>query len=121
MALMQPITLAFVPKFSASRFWDEVAQYQATHLHFVGGVLPLLLKQPPTEADRRHQLKVAWGGGAPVEVWTEFQERFGVPVREGYGMTEAMGDFRGGSPQGQSPGPTRDPDGIIRARCRDGA
>lgn len=23
-----------------------------------------------------------------AEVWTEFQERFGVPVREGYGMTE---------------------------------
>lgn len=88
MALMQPITLAFVPRFSASNFWAEVAKYQATHLHFVGGVLQLLLKQPPSEADRQHQLKVAWGGGAPVEVWTEFQHRFGVPVREGYGMTE---------------------------------
>jgi crotonobetaine/carnitine-CoA ligase len=88
MALMQPITLAFVPRFSASKFWEEVAHYEATHLHFVGGVLQLLLKQPPSESDRRHQLKVAWGGGAPVEVWTEFMQRFGVPVREGYGMTE---------------------------------
>lgn len=88
MALMQPVTLAFVPRFSASRFWNEVAQYQATHLHFVGGVLQLLLKQPPSEADRHHSLQVAWGGGAPLDVWTEFQQRFGVPVREGYGMTE---------------------------------
>jgi crotonobetaine/carnitine-CoA ligase len=88
MALMQPVTLAFVPRFSASRFWEEVARYQATHLHFVGGVLQLLLKQPPSNFDRCHQLEVAWGGGAPVEVWTEFQQRFGVPVREGYGMTE---------------------------------
>ncbi|WP_171916408.1 AMP-binding protein [Paraburkholderia xenovorans] len=88
MALMQPVTLAFVPKFSASKFWDEVARYQATHVHFVGGVMQLLLKQPPSDADRKHGLKVAWGGGAPVDVWAEFQLRFGVPVREGYGMTE---------------------------------
>ncbi|MGF6571728.1 crotonobetaine/carnitine-CoA ligase [Paraburkholderia sp. GAS333] len=88
MALMQPVTLAFVPKFSASKFWDEVARYQATHLHFVGGVMQLLLKQPPSDADTTHGLKVAWGGGAPVDVWAEFQRRFGVPVREGYGMTE---------------------------------
>jgi carnitine-CoA ligase len=88
MALMQPVTLAFVPRFSASGFWSEVARYGATHLHFVGGVLQLLLKQPPSENDRRHSVKIAWGGGAPVEVWKEFEERFGIPVREGYGMTE---------------------------------
>ncbi|PTB17065.1 AMP-dependent synthetase [Trinickia symbiotica] len=88
MALMQPITLAFVPRFSASGFWDEVARYRATHLHFVGGVLQLLLKQPPSLRDRDHTLRVAWGGGAPVEVWQAFEERFGIPLREGYGMTE---------------------------------
>lgn len=88
MALMQPITLAFVPKFSASGFWGEAAKYGATHLHFVGGVLQLLLKQPPSEHDRAHGVKVAWGGGAPVDVWREFEQRFGIPVREGYGMTE---------------------------------
>ncbi|WP_250511473.1 AMP-binding protein [Caballeronia sp. GACF4] len=88
MALMQPITLAFVPRFSASGFWGEVARYDATHLHFVGGVLQLLLKQPPANSDRNHTVKIAWGGGAPVDVWKAFEERFGIPVREGYGMTE---------------------------------
>ncbi|WP_158958326.1 AMP-binding protein [Paraburkholderia acidisoli] len=88
MALMQPITLAFVPRFSASGFWDEVARYGATHLHFVGGVLQLLLKQPPSPRDREHTVRIAWGGGAPVEVWQAFEQRFGIPVREGYGMTE---------------------------------
>jgi carnitine-CoA ligase len=88
MALMQPITLAFVPRFSASGFWSEVERYQATHLHFVGGVLQLLLKQPPSPNDKNHSLEFAWGGGAPVDVWKEFEERFGIPVREGYGMTE---------------------------------
>lgn len=88
LALMVPVSLAFVPRFSASSFWDEVEQYGATHLHFVGGVLQLLLKQPPSSRDRQHTVKIAWGGGAPEEIWQSFESRFGIPVREGYGMTE---------------------------------
>lgn len=88
LALMRPVTLAFVPRFSASRFWDEVEAHGATHLHFVGGVLQLLLKQPASPRDRGHTVKVAWGGGAPEEVWRAFEDRFGIPVKEGYGMTE---------------------------------
>jgi carnitine-CoA ligase len=88
LSLMVPVTLAFVPRFSASRFWDEVREYRATHIHFVGGVLQLLLKQPPSPSDRDHSARIAWGGGCPVGIWREFEERFGVEIREGYGMTE---------------------------------
>jgi crotonobetaine/carnitine-CoA ligase len=51
-------------------------------------VLQLLLKQPPRTDDKNHAVKIAWGGGCPVEVWREFEQRFGVEIREGYGMTE---------------------------------
>jgi carnitine-CoA ligase len=88
LSLMVPVTLALVPRFSASRLWEEVREYGATHIHFVGGVLQLLLKQPPSELDRRHGAKIAWGGGCPVSIWREFEERFGIEIREGYGMTE---------------------------------
>jgi len=88
LTLMRPVTLMFVPRFSASRFLDEVCSGRATHLHFVGGVLQLLLKQPPSPRDRTHTLKIAWGGGAPEDIWRAFEARFGIPVREGYGMTE---------------------------------
>ncbi|MCP3469039.1 AMP-binding protein [Bradyrhizobium sp. CCGUVB1N3] len=88
LSLMVPVTLALVPRFSASRFWDEVREYGATHIHFVGGVLQLLLKQPPTEKDRDHGARTAWGGGCPVGIWREFEDRFGIEIREGYGMTE---------------------------------
>jgi carnitine-CoA ligase len=88
LGLMVPVTLALVPRFSASRFFDEARQFGATHIHFVGGVLQLLLKQLPRATDRAHNVRVAWGGGCPVEVWREFEERFGVAIREGYGMTE---------------------------------
>ena len=88
LALTVPVTLAMVPRFSASKLWDEVRAARATHLHFVGGVLQLLLKQPPSAADRDHAVRIAWGGGCPKDVWRPFEERFGVRIREGYGMTE---------------------------------
>jgi crotonobetaine/carnitine-CoA ligase len=88
LALMVPVTLAMVPRFSASQLWDEARRAGATHLHFVGGVLQLLLKQPPSPRDRDHPVRIAWGGGCPQDVWRPFEERFGVRIREGYGMTE---------------------------------
>lgn len=88
LALMVPVTLHMVPRFSASKFWSEVKEAGATHIHFVGGVLQLLLKQPPCELDRTHGARIAWGGGCPRDVWAAFEERFGIEIREGYGMTE---------------------------------
>jgi crotonobetaine/carnitine-CoA ligase len=82
------VTLALVKRFGASRFWDQVRQAQATHIHYLGGILQILLKQPVSSRDRDHSVRIAWGGGCPAEIWTEFQERFGVEIRECYGMTE---------------------------------
>jgi crotonobetaine/carnitine-CoA ligase len=100
LALMVPVTLAMVPRFSASRLWDECREHGATHLHFVGGVLQLLMKQPPSRADRAHGVKIAWGGGAPIEIWRAFEERFGVRIHEGYGMTETS-SFSTINPEGK--------------------
>jgi crotonobetaine/carnitine-CoA ligase len=58
-------------------------------MHFLGGVLGLLLKQTPRDDDRSHRVRVAWGGGAPAHLWEPFERRFGVRLREAYGMTEA--------------------------------
>lgn len=88
LALRVPVTLVLVPRFSASRFWDEAREHGVTHVHFVGGVLQLLLKQPERDIDRDHGVRIAWGGGCPLEVWRAFEQRFGVTLREGYGMTE---------------------------------
>lgn len=89
LALQRRVTIALMPKFSVSRFWEEVRTSQATHMQFMGGVLALLLKQPPTPRDRDHGLRVAFGGGCPEPVWRAFEERFGVAIRECYGLTES--------------------------------
>ncbi len=87
--IIEDLSLAMVDKFSASRFWDQVRSYGATHIHYLGGILQILLKQPESERDRDHPVRIAWGGGCPKEVWPLFKERFGVEMRECYGMTEA--------------------------------
>lgn len=89
-AILQKLTLAMVEKFSASRFWDQCRAAKVTHIHYLGGVLPMLLKQPPRADDREHQVRVAWGGGCPPEVWDSFAQRFGVEMREGYGLSEMI-------------------------------
>jgi crotonobetaine/carnitine-CoA ligase len=88
LAAQRRITLVMVERFSVSRFWLDVRQHGVTHLHFLGGVLALLLKAEPRPDDRDHGIRVAWGGGCPVSIWNAFEERFGIPIRESYGLTE---------------------------------
>jgi crotonobetaine/carnitine-CoA ligase len=87
--LIREVVLAMVDRFSASRFWQQARHYGATHIHYLGGILQILLKQPPDPLDRSHGVRIAWGGGCPRDVWRPFEERFGVVIRECYGMTEA--------------------------------
>jgi carnitine-CoA ligase len=87
-AIIGRIRLAMVERFSASSFWDDVRSGGVTHIHYLGGVLPILLKQPASTTDREHGVRVAWGGGCPPEVWQPFSERFGVEMHEGYGLSE---------------------------------
>jgi crotonobetaine/carnitine-CoA ligase len=89
-AVLEKITLAMVDRFSASQFWDAVRRHRATHIHYLGGVLPMLLKQPQRADDREHSVRIAWGGGCPLETWNAFSSRFGVHMREGYGLSEMI-------------------------------
>ncbi|KEA64120.1 Long-chain-fatty-acid--CoA ligase [Marinobacterium lacunae] len=87
--LFETVTIALYPRFSASRFWHEVNESGATHIHYLGGVLQILLKQPISEAEKTHRVRIAWGGGCPPDIWQLLRQRFGFEIRECYGMTEA--------------------------------
>lgn len=88
LALQEKVTLAIVGPLSVSRLWAQVREHRCTHLHFLGGIIAMLLKEPERADDRDHTVRIAWGGGCPVTVWRAFEERFGVQIRECYGMTE---------------------------------
>ncbi len=100
--IFHEVRLAMLHRFSASRFWSQARSHGATHIHYLGGVLQLLLKQPPSTLDRSHGVRMAWGGGCAPEIWRPFAERFGVEIRECYGMTEASSitTYNAGGPVG---------------------
>jgi fatty-acyl-CoA synthase len=76
-------------RFSASAFIDDVRRHEAVAFVYVGELCRYLLRQPPTPRDRDHRLRVAAGAGLRPDIWTAFQERFGIPrIIEMYGATE---------------------------------
>ncbi|WP_413317793.1 AMP-binding protein [Agrococcus sp. 1P02AA] len=86
--LFERLELALAPRFSASRFWQDVVDLEATHIHYLGGVLQILLQLPATALERENRVRVAWGAGATREIRAACRERFGFALHECYGMTE---------------------------------
>jgi crotonobetaine/carnitine-CoA ligase len=82
-------SLVLAERFSASRFWPDVAQYGCTLFFCMGPVVDFLLA---TEADAPprgdHPLRLGWGIGYSAETARRFHDRFGVPLLGGYGATE---------------------------------
>ncbi|AUL13948.1 class I adenylate-forming enzyme family protein [Bordetella bronchiseptica] len=91
-------TLVLLRNFSASRFFDEAVAHGATGFTYVGTVLSILDKHYP-EPRRDHALRWCVGGGAPARVWEAVESRFGISVRELYGMTETGGWVSMNTPQ----------------------
>ncbi|MGQ4876319.1 MAG: AMP-binding protein, partial [Promethearchaeia archaeon] len=58
---------------------------------YIGGIISMLMNQPPSELDRKHSVKFAVGGEAPREYWEAFEKRFGIPIYEGWSQSEAVG------------------------------
>src|SRR5690606_37298818 len=61
---------------------------RATILHYLGVMPPLLLNQPASSHDRGHSVRFGLGAGVEPELHGVFEERFGLPLVEVWGMTE---------------------------------
>ena len=76
-------------RFSAGRFWQDVAAHHCTVFQYIGELCRFLLAQPQHDSERLHQLRLACGNGMQGNVWTAFQHRFGIPhILEYYASTE---------------------------------
>ena len=80
--------LAQPERFSPSRWWKDVVAAKATIIHYLGVMPPLLLNQPETPEERAHRVKFGLGAGVEPELHAHFEQRFGFPLIEVWGMTE---------------------------------
>ena len=90
-ALSVGASVAIRPRFSASRFWDDVRRFEATQFQYLGEIVRYLLAQPARAEDRPNSLKAILGAGLSRANWRAFEERFG-PLRivESYGSSEGV-------------------------------
>jgi long-chain acyl-CoA synthetase len=87
-ALSAGATLLLLPRFDARAAADLLARYGATVFAGVPTMYAALLGLD--EAPELPALRTCVSGGAalPVEVLHRFEERFGCPILEGYGLSE---------------------------------
>lgn len=83
-AVLQGTSIAFAERFSTSRFWDDVRRFDATVVHGIFAMVPMLLKQPPRPDDADVPARLFYIGQRNVE----FEQRFGCRIVEVYGATE---------------------------------
>lgn len=93
-ALYNGAAVALRRKFSASKFLDDVRQFQATHFVYVGEVCRYLMALPAKPDDHQTTLKYIVGNGLRPDIWMSFKKRFGIKkIYEFYGAAEGVGVF----------------------------
>jgi crotonobetaine/carnitine-CoA ligase len=76
------------PRFSASRFWQRLVDADATVTYLLGAMLTILVARPPSPLEHAHRVRVALAPATAAETWRIFEERFGIRIVDGHGMTE---------------------------------
>jgi fatty-acyl-CoA synthase len=82
-------SVALAERFSASRFFDDLARFGCTSFQYIGELCRYLVAAPRSEVEGRLKLRLALGNGLAPEVWRAMLERLGpIRVLEFYASTE---------------------------------
>jgi long-chain acyl-CoA synthetase len=83
-------TMSLIPRFDAGTVLAAIQQHRATIFEGVPTMFMALLQHPQLDQYDVASLRVAISGGAaiPAQVLDAFEDRFGVVILEGYGLSE---------------------------------
>jgi crotonobetaine/carnitine-CoA ligase len=87
-ALVNGATYVLGPRFSASAFWERVAEADATVTYLLGAMVQILFARPPGSMDRAHRVRIALSPATPAELFEPFTKRFGIHLVDGWASTE---------------------------------
>jgi crotonobetaine/carnitine-CoA ligase len=76
------------PRFSASRFWDEIRSSGATQFNTLGAMTNIIWKLPPGPHEQDTALRLCMAVPVPKEIYDELQARYHVTLTSVYAMTE---------------------------------
>lgn len=82
--------LSITGKFSPARFFDDVARLRPTYFSAVPTIYAMLISQAGLTAEAVASLRFAICGAAPIspDLLDAAERALGVPIVEGYGLTE---------------------------------
>ncbi|WP_050981592.1 AMP-binding protein [Advenella kashmirensis] len=87
-SLYSRIPLVISQKFTKSKLWSLIRQYECTTLNLLGGMFTTLHAEPRKPDDADNPLRLIIGAGMPKQLWRDFEKRFSVQVLEFYGAAE---------------------------------
>lgn len=87
-ALWAEASVALYPHFSASRFWPQIRESNATVFNCLGAMANIVWQQPPAPADRDHRVRISMMVPNSKELSQGFHDRYGITVTSVYAMTE---------------------------------
>ena len=89
-------TIVLAPRFSASRFWDDIRTQRVTMFNFIGAMMSILARDEPSPNDADNQVRIAYSasvGSLSLERRKELEERYGLRLLTGFGMSETTFGF----------------------------
>jgi acyl-CoA synthetase (AMP-forming)/AMP-acid ligase II/putative sterol carrier protein len=92
-SMYRAATIVLRRSFSASEFWDCIERYRINVFYIVPTMWNILLRAAESSTVDTSSVRFGLSGAAPIppEQLEECKKRFGVPIIEGYGLTESSG------------------------------
>ena len=76
------------PRFSMTTWWRDIRDTEATLFHYLGVVMSVIMAEKDAGRGDVGRLRAALGAGIEPALHGPFEERFGIPAVECWGMTE---------------------------------
>jgi len=119
--LLAGSTVVIAPRFSRDRFWQWIERYQITWASIVPAILAILLQtEKPTFLPGSLRFIRTASAPLPVIQHQAFEKKFGLPVVETYGLSEAASQVTANpAPPGRAkPGSVGLPTGVSLRICQ---
>ncbi len=87
-SLLAGTEVVVADRFRATSWLEEVRACGATVTNGLGVIPEFIFRQPPTDRDREHRLRVMMAIPIAEEWGDAFEQRFGVTFLQAFGMTE---------------------------------